>query len=77
VHVLPSSLAGDWKANELKFPLGISWIAKEVNAMGLRFGLWFEPEMVSEKSELYKKHVSISAPLCVGLRKRIEISNNT
>ena len=32
-------------------------IVKDINALGLRFGLWFEPEMVSEKSDLYKKHV--------------------
>jgi len=47
---------GDWFVWEEKLPGGFDYLVKEVNKLGLKFGLWFEPEMVSEKSELYKKH---------------------
>lgn len=47
---------GDWFVNEEKIKGGIGKLSKEINDMGLQFGLWFEPEMVSPKSELYKKH---------------------
>jgi alpha-galactosidase len=32
---------GDWKANEIKFPLGLGALSKEVNKQGCRLGLWF------------------------------------
>jgi alpha-galactosidase len=47
---------GDWKVDERKLPLGIEDLARRVAEKGLRFGLWFEPEMVSPKSELYAAH---------------------
>ncbi|MDR1638477.1 MAG: alpha-galactosidase [Clostridiales bacterium] len=47
---------GDWYANEAKLPGGLSRLANEVNALGMKFGLWFEPEMISPESELYKEH---------------------
>lgn len=47
---------GDWFVNEEKIKGGLGKLSKEINDMGLQFGLWFEPEMVSPKSELYKKH---------------------
>lgn len=47
---------GDWFVNYEKLPHGIDWLAKSVNKMGLKFGLWFEPEMISPESKLYKKH---------------------
>lgn len=47
---------GDWFADKDKLPQGIEGLAKEVHALGLKFGLWFEPEMVSKVSELYKAH---------------------
>lgn len=36
--------------NPVKFPHGIAQLVKEVNALGCRFGIWFEPEMISEES---------------------------
>jgi alpha-galactosidase len=36
--------------NPVKFPHGIAQLVKEVNALGCRFGMWFEPEMISEES---------------------------
>jgi alpha-galactosidase len=41
---------GDWFADLSKFPTGIKGLAEDVNAAGCRFGIWFEPEMVSEDS---------------------------
>lgn len=47
---------GDWVADRRKLPGGIKALAEDVNALGLRFGLWFEPEMVSPDSDLYRAH---------------------
>ncbi|BCZ48699.1 alpha-galactosidase [Clostridium gelidum] len=47
---------GDWFVNEKKIKGGLGKLSKEINDMGLQFGLWFEPEMVSPSSELYIKH---------------------
>ncbi len=47
---------GDWFANEELLPNGISGLAEKINQLGLQFGLWFEPEMVNEDSDLYRQH---------------------
>jgi len=47
---------GDWTVNKKKLPGGITGLCKKINSMGLRFGLWFEPECVNEDSELYRAH---------------------
>lgn len=47
---------GDWFVDKKKLPDGIEDVAKRVTDLGMKFGLWFEPEMISEDSELYKKH---------------------
>lgn len=47
---------GDWFVDKKKLPGGIADLAKRVNALGLQFGLWFEPEMISPISELYEAH---------------------
>ena len=47
---------GDWTVNTKKLPGGITGLCKRINRMGLRFGLWFEPECVNEDSELYRSH---------------------
>lgn len=47
---------GDWVCNMEKLPCGIGGLAKRVNDAGLRFGLWFEPEMISPDSDLYRAH---------------------
>jgi hypothetical protein len=41
---------GDWVVNLEKFPQGFKALVDDVNALGMKFGLWFEPEMVSEES---------------------------
>ncbi len=50
------SSLGDWIVNLEKLPHGIEGLAKKINDMGMKFGLWFEPEMISVESELYKQH---------------------
>lgn len=47
---------GDWVVNYDKLPSGIDGLSKKVNALGIKFGLWFEPEMVSPDSDLYRAH---------------------
>jgi alpha-galactosidase len=47
---------GDWFVDRRKLPDGIDGLARAIEALGLRFGLWIEPEMVSERSELFAAH---------------------
>jgi alpha-galactosidase len=47
---------GDWKVNERKLGGPLSEFVQQINDLGLKFGLWIEPEMVSEDSELYRTH---------------------
>lgn len=47
---------GDWYVNEKKLKGGLSSLIEKVNAEGLKFGIWFEPEMVSPVSELFRLH---------------------
>lgn len=51
-----TSSLGDWYYNHDKLPNGLKNFAQKINNMGLQFGLWFEPEMISLNSELSKKH---------------------
>ena len=50
------SSLGDWKVNLDKLPNGLSGLAERINELGMKFGLWFEPEMVSLDSSLYREH---------------------
>ncbi len=47
---------GDWHVNKEKLPNGLGELAKRINDLGMMFGLWFEPEMVSADSDLYREH---------------------
>ena len=47
---------GDWVVNEEKMGGPLSEIADKINQMGMKFGLWIEPEMVNEDSQLYRTH---------------------
>lgn len=51
-----TSSLGDWYVNTKKLPHGIDGLSKKINEMGLMFGLWVEPEMVSPDSDLYRAH---------------------
>lgn len=47
---------GDWFVNEKKLKGGLKDLVEEVNKTGMKFGIWFEPEMISEDSDLYRAH---------------------
>lgn len=47
---------GDWHVNNEKLKGGLAPLAAHINELGMRFGLWVEPEMISEDSELYRQH---------------------
>lgn len=47
---------GDWVPDKNKLPNGIAGLAEKIHALGMRFGLWFEPEMVSPDSDLFRAH---------------------
>jgi alpha-galactosidase len=51
-----NSSLGDWTANKDKLPGGVEGIARQIEAMGLRFGIWIEPEMISRRSKLFADH---------------------
>ncbi|NRF89531.1 alpha-galactosidase [Paenibacillus frigoriresistens] len=51
-----NSSLGDWVVDKAKLPGGLEDLVSRVKGMGLEFGLWFEPEMVSPDSDLYRKH---------------------
>ena len=52
----PSSSLGDWYVNREKLPSGIDGLSMKIEKMGMKFGLWFEPEMISKNSDLYRAH---------------------
>ena len=47
---------GDWVVNEKKLQGGLGRLIGRINDLGMKFGIWMEPEMVSEDSELYRSH---------------------
>lgn len=51
-----NSSLGDWFVYEKKINGGLKHLVDEVNKLGMKFGIWFEPEMISPDSELYKAH---------------------
>lgn len=51
-----NSSLGDWFVYEKKLNGGLKYLVDEVNKLGMKFGIWFEPEMISPDSELYKAH---------------------
>ena len=51
---------GDWRTAAKKFPSGLKGLSEKIHQMGLKFGIWLEPEMVNQESELYQ-----TSPDCV------------
>ena len=47
---------GDYAVNRKKLPGGLAGLAEKINALGMEFGLWMEPEMVNRDSDLYRAH---------------------
>lgn len=54
---------GDYSVNLRKLPRGLKAFADKIRSIGLSFGLWFEPEMVNEDSELYRVHPEYAVKL--------------
>ena len=51
-----TSSLGDWYVNKKKLPHGVKGLADKITELGLKFGIWVEPEMVNEDSDLYRSH---------------------
>jgi alpha-galactosidase len=51
-----NSSLGDWYVDKRKLPEGLGDLVKQVNKIGMKFGLWLEPEMISPDSDLYDAH---------------------
>lgn len=51
-----TSSLGDWVVDPVKYPDGLAPLAQHVTGLGMGFGLWVEPEMVSPDSDLYRAH---------------------
>lgn len=51
-----TSSLGDWFENKEKLPNGIKGLSEKVDALGMKFGLWFEPEMVCKDTKLFQEH---------------------
>lgn len=51
-----TSSLGDWQENKKKLKNGLQGLAFKVNQLGMEFGIWVEPEMMSQESDLYRKH---------------------
>ena len=51
-----TSSLGDWFVNEEKLPNGLTSLAQKLNNIGMKFGLWFEPEMINPNSQLFNDH---------------------
>ena len=51
-----NSSLGDWVVNEEKIQGGLKNLVDEVNKLGMEFGIWFEPEMISPNSDLFREH---------------------
>ncbi|MGN1404124.1 MAG: alpha-galactosidase, partial [Ruminococcus sp.] len=66
---------GDWFVNEEKLHGGLGQLVQKITAMGMRFGIWFEPEMVSEDSALYREHPdwAIQIPARKPMRSRYQL----
>ena len=47
---------GDWVVNTDRLANGITGLAERMEQTGMKFGLWFEPEMVNKDSDLYRSH---------------------
>lgn len=64
---------GDWTVNPQRFPGGLKPLIDEVHRLGMRFGLWVEPEMANPDSDLYREHPDWV--LHMSNRRRSELRN--
>lgn len=47
---------GDWYTDGKKLPHGLQWLSRQIQQMNMTFGLWVEPEMINEDSDLFREH---------------------
>lgn len=66
-----NSSLGDWVVDRKKLPKGLKPLVDQMHAMGLKFGLWFEPEMISPDSDLYRAHPD----WCLHVNGRTRVEN--
>lgn len=77
-----TSSLGDWYPNGRKFPHGLKYLTESVRKLGLKFGIWIEPEMISPDSDLYRQHpnwaIAIDGrePLLVRNQLVLDMSND-
>lgn len=66
---------GDWIVNEKKLGGTLKSLVEEINKLGMKFGIWVEPEMVSEDSDLYRRHPdwALVIPGCRPVRSRNQL----
>ncbi len=64
---------GDWYVNEEKIHGGLPKLVNKIRKLGLKFGIWLEPEMVSEDSDLYRKHPD----WCLRVPKRLPVRSRS
>lgn len=66
---------GDWFVNKSKLPGGLDGLGKKIRDLGMKFGIWVEPEMISEDSDLYRAHPdwAISIPGRKPMRGRYQL----
>lgn len=66
---------GDWVVDESKLPGGLPELARRINAEGLQLGIWVEPEMISENSDLFRTHPdwALSIPGRAPVRSRCQL----
>lgn len=57
---------GDWYVDPEKFPNGMNELIDEVHRLGMKFGLWIEPEMVNPKSRLFQNIRNGCSPIPTG-----------
>lgn len=55
-RITDHSSLGDWVVDRNKLPHGIGWLVDKADSHGIKFGIWIEPEMVCNPSELYEAH---------------------
>lgn len=57
-----NSSLGDWVVNEEKLGEPLKDFIEKINELGMKFGIWFEPECVNEDSDLYREHPDWALP---------------
>ena len=66
-----NSSLGDWVDDRRKLPNGLRGLSDKIHGLGLKFGLWFEPEMISPDSDLYRAH----SDWCIHIPGRMQVES--